>query len=282
MFIKQLKYDFLFSAKTFLALFAGMVVLSVVVRLAGVMPNSSYFPIEMIRMMLLILGATAIAIGSYFEILRLYYRNFFGAEGYLMLTLPVSRASLLASKFIVSFVWFCFMMLTLPIIIFVVEPPHNGVLNAIGDVLSNPNFYIMAVEIGTLALALISFLFLTITLANSVVLGKKIHGIAAGIMSAILHVLFFLPWGMLPGRFMEVQFVEWVSQSGHITSFYGRMPLLGLQYGRIPWGSWAVEYPTFGPNGGYIDIFRMGYALAFAVAATLLIMHLLKKRIALR
>ncbi len=59
-----------------------------------------------LSMVLLILLAITEVILTYVLVVVRYYRNLYGAEGYLMQTLPVRPAYLLISKIVVSFTWF--------------------------------------------------------------------------------------------------------------------------------------------------------------------------------
>lgn len=53
----------------------------------------------------LVIGGVACIIVTYVVIISRYHKNLFGNEGYLTQTLPVSKASILASKAIAAFVW---------------------------------------------------------------------------------------------------------------------------------------------------------------------------------
>lgn len=53
----------------------------------------------------LLLGGIAAIIVTYVVIVMRYYKSLFGNEGYLTLTLPVKKSSILISKVIVAFIW---------------------------------------------------------------------------------------------------------------------------------------------------------------------------------
>ncbi|MDR2167582.1 MAG: hypothetical protein LBE35_07020 [Clostridiales bacterium] len=273
MFTKILKYDFKFSAKIFFAMFAGMIVFTGILRLSEFLPGVEGFGADMMRLVILMVGVMAVAIASYLQILLLYQRNFFGPEGYLMLTLPVNRGRLLASKFLVSMVWFNFMMLVVPIMVLIIAPPRGDFWTAISNALSG-NFIVNYFQtINLLALALISILFLTVTLANSVFFGKKVHGVVAGIFSAAYHFLFFLAFVSIDSRFAITEVNRIGHPDGWSYDIITHTPQIGLQYGRIPF-----EFR----GGGFIDIFSIGFVAAFVALTVLAIMYLLKKRVALR
>jgi len=270
MFTKQLKYDFMFSYKTFFTMFMGIIVLSVVVRIADIMPDLPSMFTDILRVIVVGAGGTAIAITSYIQILLFYQRSLFSAEGYLSLTLPISRTRLLASKIITTFVWFLFMLLAMPIMIILLAPPTDNLWTAIGNLITGDFMASMFSVVFIPAIALITILFLSITLANSVLFNKKIHGVVAGFVAVVMHILFF--WGLsrVIGRFTELEtiyagegLVNW-----SVTTY---VPQIGLQYGRI-----AIE------SGGFVDIFTMLYSLGVAGLAIFATIYLLKKRIALR
>jgi hypothetical protein len=273
MFTKVLKHDFKFSYKVFFAMFAGLVALAAILRI------SEFLVVEHVILREIVLGiaAMAVIIASYFQILIFFQRNFFGPEGYLMLTLPVKRGKLLASKFLVSMAWFNFMMLLVPVMVLILVPPRGDFWAAIDNDLNGQVIVGYFEILNMLALGLISILFLTVTLANSVFFGKKVHGVIAGVFSAGYHLLFFWLYATINGRFMvyETHEITGMSLVGGewtmITSGY--FPQIGWQYGRIPF-----EFR----GGGFIDIFTLGYVLGFVALTIAIIMYLLKKRIALR
>ncbi|MCL2236567.1 MAG: hypothetical protein FWB98_09050 [Defluviitaleaceae bacterium] len=270
MFTKQLKYDFMFSYKTFFTMFAGIIALSLVVRVADILPDMPDMLSDILRMIVIGAGGTAVAVASYVQILMFYQRSFFGAEGYLTLTLPLSRGRQLASKLITTFVWFIFMAIAVPIMIFILAPPTDNLWQAILNTIDGNFVTMLIVNIFLPAIAMISMLFLGITLANSVIFNKKIHGVIAGLATIVLHILFFWGFSSLSNRFMET---ETINFGGDLWSQTIYTPLVGLQYGRIPFEGWG---------GGFVDIFAIVYSLAAAAVMVILTLYLLKKRIALR
>ncbi|MCL2575853.1 MAG: hypothetical protein FWE33_05405 [Defluviitaleaceae bacterium] len=274
MFTKILKYDFMFSYKTFFTMAAALIILAISARLTGLLPNVSdeatvLVGVAAVVMVIFIVAIVAIIIAAYIQILLMYHRNFFSAEGYLTLTLPVARGKLLASKFITSMAWFNFSLLISPIVVIILasmtwEQFTNGMSSVV-----NAMFFLSLIEANLVAIALISILFLTVTLANTVVFGKKIHGIIAGIFAALAHILFFYVFGKLKSRSFEL---SEITMSDNMTAFRSQ-PQVGLEFGRIPFEVW---------EGGYIDIFSAGFVIGFAALCIVAILYLLKKRIALR
>ena len=272
MFTKQLKYDFAFSAKIFIAMFIGMIVISVVLNAADMLPAAQAGMVEIFRVITIGVGGTAVGIASYLQILLFFQRNFFAAEGYLMLTLPVSRGRLLASKFIVSLVWFNFMLLVVPIMLFIIFPPTGQSITDVifNQILHTQNIIIFFTVINLVAFVAMAILFLTITLANTVVFGKKVHGVVAGIISAFYHFIFFYIFGQFQNRFYEMLPITGQFNHGE-WRFYRYAPLIGWRYGRIPFGDYA-----------YLDLWTTLFGLAFAAVTIAATLYLLKKKVALR
>lgn len=270
MFTKQLKYDFMFSYKTFFTMFVGIIVLSLLVRIGDILPDMPPEFIDILRIIVVGAGGSAIIVISYVQILLFYQRSLFSAEGYLSLTLPVSRGRLLASKIITTFIWFLFMLLAMPIMVILLAPPTQNLWDAIISVITGEFIAGLTTMLLIPAITLIAILFLSITLANSVIFNKKIHGVLAGFVAVILHILFF--WGLanIEGRFMELETIY--GGVGTATwSIDTYVAQTGLQYGRIP-----IE------SGGFVDIFIIAYSLGVAALVIAATLYLLKKRIALR
>ena len=277
MFIKVLKHDFRITWKTFMGLFMGLFAAMLIVSLTNLIPAFEFFPVDILRQIVTILGVLIVAIASYLQILLLFQRNFFGAEGYLMLTLPVSRGKLLASKLITTQLWFNFMMLLVPIMAVLLYPPTNSTIwEAFVNALT-PSTFIAIVTINVVAFVGITFLYLTITLSNSVFFGKKVHGIIAGVFAAVIHFVFFWGFNAIRSRFIEE--VPIFYERPEFSNWIFNIPQVGFRYGRIAPESWQEPDWNF-PL--YIDIWQLGLGLAVGAAAIALTMYLLKKRTALR
>jgi len=272
MFTKLLKHDFRFSWKLFFSMFAGLVLLAIIARIIEIIPDEPLM-VEIFRVIIITAGGIGVLVTSYVQILLFFYRNFFSQEGYLMLTLPVSRGKQLASKIIVSLAWFNFMMLTIPIMLFILAPPTGNTWEAVWGVLTNSSFHVFILEVNFIALVLISFLFLTVTLANSVVFGAKIHSAIAGVISGILHIGFFWVQNLLSNRFRENYVFH---HPDGWTQMRSNVPQIGWEYGRLATDNMWETYRT------YVDIWSLGMMTAVAAGAIALTLYLLKKRIALR
>ena len=268
-FAKILKYDFGFSWKIFVAMFLGIIALTFAIDLTLDIPM---YAMSGFRVFIMIAGITAVIIASYLQIVMFFHRNFFGPEGYLMLTLPASRSKMLVSKLLVSMVWFNFMLLLMPIMLTIIAPPMGDFWAAVSNILADPNIYVFLLYANFAALAALSLLFLTITASNSVLFNKKIHGVVAGILSAGLHFLLF--WAS--ARILERSW-EFVRVTRGNSSWYQFRPQMGLAYGRIPLGQ---DY--FGMPLGHLDIYFIAFLIGLTVIFSLATLYLFKKRLALR
>ena len=116
-----IKHEMRATGKTFMWLyiaFAIIAVLNVVfvqfapqsagsadytVAMGGTMPIPG--AMQVLLSTLYVLAIVAIAIGTLVVVVLRFYRNLLGDEGYLMMTLPISREQLVFSKFLVALIW---------------------------------------------------------------------------------------------------------------------------------------------------------------------------------
>ena len=277
MFIKLLKYDFSFSARIFLAMAAVLLSLAAILRLTMPMfvEIGSAFELSMAANMVMSLLLLSVGIASITQIFQFFNRNFFGESGYLMLTVPLGRLRLLVSKVLVSMVWFNFMVVAAVASMFIMWETAHGAIHGspfwrirITDVLG-------AIEVNVLALFAISMLFFCLTLARSVFMNKRVHGVICGIIGAAYTWLFFGINAFVGSTRRVVEIQEFEMFDGSIHYFETSVPLLGLRYGRI-----ALDTEGLWPI--YIDILRHGIAVGMALAALALTYYLLSRRVALR
>jgi len=284
MFIKTIKYDFLFSKTAFLTMAAALIGITAILRITGLIEgDGSGGDITGIAGFIFMVAILVVGLAAIVQILQFYYKNFFSDTGYLMLTLPVKRFTLLVSKVIVSVVWFNFMLLTagvVSVIIVAVEPNFSRMLDAIS--LRN---IMNVVEVNIVALFFITALFFVVTLAFSNFGRWNIHSIIATGFGLLYAGLFFWLHATLGGRHREWVTVEreWIAPyfnaygeeiGTHImqgtSSFY--QSIVGTNIGRIP----------IGDLGDYFDIYRWGISLALCVLAFFATYYLLTRRASLR
>lgn len=109
---KLIKYDFKFGKTPFLAMVGGLLLTGVIGRMQGARLNDSFPAVILLIMVAIIIGCVVL-------IFQNYNRSLFGDEGYLTLTLPVKRYKLILSKLIVSIIWFCIMILTIYLMMYI-------------------------------------------------------------------------------------------------------------------------------------------------------------------
>ncbi|MCL2375954.1 MAG: hypothetical protein FWC76_01025 [Defluviitaleaceae bacterium] len=289
MLFKLMKYDFVYSARLFFAL--GTIAIALAFILGGVdglyqgyrimfagqeqsiifTPNSTFM--QMLSIVLIPVGVAAII-----HIAQFYHKSMFGKAGHLAMTMPVSRGTVLLSKITVSFAWVLYVI--------AVAMAMVAVTHIISPYLSLTLFFTF-IDIGTIAfivhtaivaLAAIPLLFFCITLSNSVFIGVRLNGIIAGFIGFLYAGIYAYLADRLTMRFTPA-IDAMIMNPGTIWEQHTivRVPLMGLQYGRIvigqrPWGGHDV----------YIDIFFIALTLAIAAIAAAATHSLLKKRVSLQ
>ena len=172
MFGKLFKYDFKSNYKWYCITFAILLSLSI---LMGFITGSSLRPEVMERysdypmatsgvivtlyllFLLLFSASCAVFLSNTIIIIRRFYKNVFGREGYLTWTLPVTPHQILLSKLLSAFVWTLLCMLTMFIsglVIFgialsITGYSFNEILKYIGEI---PNLWLWIVKYGFLNL----------------------------------------------------------------------------------------------------------------------------------
>ena len=103
---KLLKYEFKSTARTFLPLYALVIIFSFILKLS--MEIEKYLKVSIFTALLsiiyaiLIIGVIAI---TFVVILQQFFKTLLGDEGYLMFTLPVEPYKHIFTKLITSFTW---------------------------------------------------------------------------------------------------------------------------------------------------------------------------------
>jgi len=282
MFIKTLKYDFVFSRGKFLGMAAIMILIAIGLRL-NEQPSRSIGGTGGAEGPVLFTVMMAMGIIAIFQVMTFFTSNFFEDSGYLMLTLPVRRVTLLASKLVVSLVWFNFMLLAaaISVVIFDAQNISFNFMNLSRDI-SLQNL-VALVEVNIVAALLILTIFFSIAVAQ--VSYERWRGLAAwavGLICIGAYFWFFTwiamrhtyeatvtterlapyygPYGEYTGTFQSFSFME-ISHN----------PVLGANVGRIPIGGY----------GAFFDIYLYGATLALAIAAFWITSLLLKKHVRL-
>lgn len=102
---KLMKYEFKATARIFLPVYAVLVALCLIGRVAGNFENFSDNILFVIGVMLIAAAFCAVAVVTFVLILKRFWDNLLGREGYLMHTLPARSWELILSKLFTSAIW---------------------------------------------------------------------------------------------------------------------------------------------------------------------------------
>ena len=162
MFWNLVRYEFKNVNKWFLALYAAVLSLSVIIGIQGSSLSSTYYQdkgVVMLVFLSLVFGGLVItlSISTLILIIQRFKRSVYDRRGYLTLTLPVSEHQILSAKLLGAFVWSLastvVFLFSLYIIIAMIQP-DAFISNVAEFILKNyqDNFW----------LALISYIFNTL------------------------------------------------------------------------------------------------------------------------
>ena len=110
MFWNLVRYEFKNVNKWFLALYAAVLSLSVIIGIQGSSLSSTYYQdkgVVMLVFLSLVFGGLIITLGisTLILIIRRFKGSVYDRQGYLTLTLPVSEHQILSAKLLGAFVW---------------------------------------------------------------------------------------------------------------------------------------------------------------------------------
>lgn len=128
MFGKLMKYELKATYKWYLiisgvlailAIFAGLLASSVITGAATYTADTTYTIVGII-VLVIFAGYIGLTLTNYIIIIRRFYNNIFGREGYLTWTLPTGSHTVLLVKVTSALIWsiFCFISLILSLLIF--------------------------------------------------------------------------------------------------------------------------------------------------------------------
>lgn len=111
MLTKLIKHEFRATGRIMLPLMLALVLLSVMSAFASRYLNIDgdnilLTTLSIISLVMFVTAIFAVGVSALIIMILRFYKNFYGDEGYLMFTLPVSTDSLLWSKLLVSSIWF--------------------------------------------------------------------------------------------------------------------------------------------------------------------------------
>ena len=162
MFWNLVRYEFKNVNKWFLALYAAVLSLSVIIGIQGSSLSSTYYQdkgVVMLVFLSLVFGGLVITLGisTLILIIQRFKGSVYDRRGYLTLTLPVSEHQILSSKLLGAFVWSLsstvVFLLSLYIIIAMIQPDAF---------ISNFAEYMLKNYTDDFWLALISYIFNTL------------------------------------------------------------------------------------------------------------------------
>ena len=257
MFIKILKFDINYSKITFLGMAAISIVAAFVVRIANLIEfeGEMEFLAPLLGQVFAVFGSIIVVIISVIQIWRFFSQNFFSDTGYFSLSLPVERWKLLTSKMLISMLWFNFMFITLMLVLQIIDLQGMGNMFIWSNIVM---FISIAIYSNAIILMIISILFFAITLANSTIFNKHIHGIISGILATGYALFAF--WVL--DNFISSR----ASSAGYIR--------LGTRIQETPFGVW--EIPVI------VDYFLVLGAIGFALIPLSATLYLLKHKITLK
>ena len=160
MFWNLVRYEFKNVNKWFLALYAAVLSLSVIIGIQGSSLSSTYYQdkgVVMLVFLSLVFGGLVITLSISILIIQRFKGSVYDRRGYLTLTLPVSEHQILSAKLLGAFVWSLastvVFLFSLYIIIAMIQP-DAFISNVAEFILKNyqDNFW----------LALISYIFNTL------------------------------------------------------------------------------------------------------------------------
>jgi len=283
MFTKLLKYDFMFSKTAFFALAALMLGSAILIKLVSLVATQQAFEWMFGITGIVVLVIVILATGT--QVLTFFHKNFFDDAGYLMLTLPVTRGKLLASKIVVSMAWLVFMMIVgfFALFFFAWAADPDGAPAGFFAAFEM-HYLITYFQIAISVLLVTVVVFLAITLSNSVFGRMRVPWFVAGIVAVVFNGVALFAGSFLIQRrseFIAIHHIRHIYDDyGFVVGTYqdlsfGRFGEIyretGLRIGRIP----------IGDTGAFIDIYLWGMILGMTALAVVATYFLLKKKVSL-
>ena len=102
MILHLMKYEIKSTYRIFLTIVVSFILLTVLLCIG--MTNQNTILLMLFSLSAFVIGC-ATFVAYFVTILNRYYKNLYGREGYLMLTLPVKGWQLVCSKFIIAMFW---------------------------------------------------------------------------------------------------------------------------------------------------------------------------------
>ena len=295
MFTKLLKHDLRFNHRAFVATGFITLVMGIIGRIAlPVMDEHEvHFLIGNIA------GVTMLItfIIAFVQIKDLFSKNLYENSGYLMLTLPVTRRSLILSKLVACWIWYTFIFVAGLITIFIIRTipfqyPELLFRNTL-IYFAHDNFRIVTVYIQALSIVffIISFMFLAITINNSSFKNYGIPAIITGILGVSGITGYLIGMTLLSQRFTW-RVVEQISGTGR-PPWLETPPWLLYSDAYDPYGTWSMSHMSIERLVGleygrlpissntFLDLWLIGISVGLGILFLVLGYYLLKKHVSL-
>lgn len=174
MFFKLLKHEFRATSPYILLTWLGLVVFSGLSVLFGILSEALdifYIPLILSTLLFSILAIASLIL-VYVIVIRRFCTNIYGREGYLTLTLPVKRSSIVLSKLITSMVWIIgtVVALLLSSAIQVLADSSDSLISFVADVSLITDWVSEFVDIRTWLLVTIAVLSFIVLLAKQILM----------------------------------------------------------------------------------------------------------------
>jgi len=284
MMAKALKHDFLFSKDMYLMVAGSLVGAAVIMRLTGLSVIPFGGAVGTLREATLFFILTIAGIASIFQVIIHFNRNLFDETGYMMLTLPVKRFTLLMSKLVISVVWFNFMILAAASVVIIASPQQlDFVFMGLSRSISFANL-VALIKVNITAVSFIVILFFSATLTHCRLWRRRSNGLGVVVGAACVG-LFFLVSNMVFMRHRK--YYTLITEYEPMRSYNAMGEYLGTYYTeftrtifyRDPGiGINAVVIPL-GGDGTSFDIYGYGVMIVFSVLLLCATNYLLNKRV---
>lgn len=271
MLTKLLKYEFQATARTFaglylallaVAAFVGVLLgfenmgkLSSILSAASLNVNGSTFGNNALTTGMLVYGCLVIAMGVllFVTICQRFHKNLLGSEGYLMHTLPVKPAALVASKLLLAVFWLvcsiAVLLVSLLVLFAAATIGMQGQLLSLSDLLAiRPNEYLLTM----IPLLLMQYIESVLCIYLAMMIG---HQVVKGSVFVSIIAFFLL-------EALQTTVTTWLSELFLV--------------------NWLQSIATNGSFGQYywvINVIMIAYAMLYSALFFAAIAYLLRKRL---
>lgn len=205
---KLLKYDFKAMAKSLIPFYGLIVLLSILVRITGIIKEHFSITSFIYAMMLVffIILIVAIILYTFFISIKRFYQTTLKDEGYLTHTLPVKRSNIILSQTIASLVFFlisCVVLIVSLIIAFYTKGSITHIFKALNELFTLMEVSPTISYIYTIIIMISGYMSYVLIFYLSLILGhqksknKIVYSIVYGlVIYCILQVLSFISLGI--------------------------------------------------------------------------------------